>query len=98
MKRMPARSDGVHYWAGEASELLDELTAQVGITNDKWPRTPGALSGRINRVASDLDKLGVDIARSKSNGKRYITITYVPKTDPAVEPEQPDPVQQAIPA
>jgi len=99
MKRMPPQpEDGVRRWGGEAAELLDELTAQVGMTNDKWPRTPGALSGRINRVASDLDKLGVDIARSKSNGKRYLTITYIPKPVPAAEPEQPDPVQQTIPA
>ena len=84
--------------ANTTAELLDELTSQVGMTNDKWPRTPGALSGRINRVASDLDKLGVDIARSKSNGKRSLYITYVPKTEPAAPPQQPDPVQEAIPA
>ncbi|WP_370424425.1 ATP-binding protein (plasmid) [Streptomyces sp. QH1-20] len=99
MKRMPPRQeDNVQCWEGTAGELLDELTSQVGMTNDKWPRTPGALSGRINRVASDLDKLGVDIARTKSGSKRSLTITYIPKPDPAAEPEQPDPVQQTIPA
>jgi hypothetical protein len=76
--------------------LLDELTSQVGMTNDKWPRTPGALSGRINRVASDLDKLGLDIARTKSNGKRSIFITYIPKPDPSSQPEQPNPVQGTL--
>ncbi|MEU8718189.1 ATP-binding protein [Streptomyces sp. NPDC048663] len=99
MKRMPTRpEDGARIWDGTTAELLDELTSQVGMTNDKWPRTPGALSGRINRVASDLDKLGVDIARSKSNGKRSLYITYIPKAEPAAPPQQPDPVQEAIPA
>ncbi|MFE6691928.1 ATP-binding protein [Streptomyces sp. NPDC057743] len=97
MKRMPARpEDDVQAWEGTAGELLEELTSQVGMTNDKWPRTPGALSGRINRVASDLDKLGVDIARTKSGSKRSLTITYIPKPDPSAEPEQPEPVQESI--
>ncbi|UJV47312.1 hypothetical protein [Streptomyces sp. AMCC400023] len=61
------------------------------------PHTPGALSGRINRVASDLDKLGVDIARSKSNGKRSLYITYIPKAAPTA-PQQPASEQQTIPA
>ncbi|MDQ0689031.1 hypothetical protein QFZ56_008077 [Streptomyces achromogenes] len=97
MKRMPTRpEDGARIWDGTPADLLDELTSQVGMTNDKWPRTPGALSGRINRVASDLDKLGLDIARTKSNGKRSIFITYIPKPDPSSQPEQPDPVQGTL--
>ncbi|MFF9733709.1 ATP-binding protein [Streptomyces albidoflavus] len=97
MKRMPARQDGVQAWDGTTAELLDELTSQAGMTtNDKWPRTPGALSGRINRVASDLDKLGVDITRARSNGKRFLHITYIPKPVPSVEPERPEPVQETI--
>jgi hypothetical protein len=99
MKRMPVRpEDGARIWDGTTAELLDELTSQIGMTNDKWPRTPGALSGRINRVASDLDKLGVDIARSKSNGKRSLFITYIPKSSPAAPPQQPEPVQETITA
>jgi hypothetical protein len=99
MKRqVPRPEDGARVWEGPTSELLDDLNTQVGMTNDRWPRTPGALSGRINRVASDLDKLGVDIARSKSNGKRCLTITYIPKPDPTAPAPAPDPVQEALPA
>lgn len=99
MKRMPARpADGLQFWEGLTAELLDELTSQIGMTNDKWPRTPGALSGRITRVASDLAKLGVDITRTKSNGKRILTIIYIPKPAPDAEPQAPDPVQGAFPS
>lgn len=97
MKRMtPRPQDALQVWEGTAAELLDELTSQIGMTNEHWPKTPGVLSNRLNRVASDLDKLGVDIARTKSGSKRSLTITYVPKPDPTVEPKQPDPVQETI--
>lgn len=97
MKRvLPRPEDGLQVWQGTAAELLDELTGQIGMTNEHWPKTPGVLSNRLNRVASDLDKLGVDIARTKSGSKRSLTVTYVPKPDPAAEPERQEPVQEAI--
>ncbi|MGW2110705.1 ATP-binding protein [Streptomyces sp. NPDC001948] len=97
MKRMPPRQeDSLQVWQGTAAELLDELTNQIGMTNEHWPKTPGVLSNRLNRVASDLDKLGVDIARTKSGSKRSLTITYVPKPDPSVPQPDPDPVQEQL--
>lgn len=97
MKRMaPRQEDGLQVWQGTAAELLDELTSQIGMTNEHWPKTPGVLSNRLNRVASDLDKLGVDIARTKSGSKRSLTVTYVPKPDPSVPQPAPDPVQEPL--
>ncbi|MCX4682632.1 ATP-binding protein [Streptomyces sp. NBC_01433] len=97
MKRQPPTGEGgAHEWEGTTAELLDTLTHEAGITNDKWPRTPGALSGRINRVASDLDKLGVDITRQKSGSKRSITIRYIPRPDPSVPQPAPEPVQEQL--
>lgn len=90
--------DGKAVWEGTAAELLDQLTAEMpGNIPDKWPRTAGALSGRINRVASDLDKLGLDIARQKSNGIKTLTMTYTPRTAPP-PPDQaaPEPVQEPL--
>ncbi|MET9366073.1 ATP-binding protein [Streptomyces sp. NPDC006632] len=97
MKRQPPTGEsGSYEWEGTTAELLDVLTHDVGITNDKWPRTPGALSGRINRVASDLDKLGVDITRQKSGSKRSITIRYIPRPDPSIPQPAAEPVQEAL--
>lgn len=86
MKKQPASAPGVTEWEGTAADLLDLLTTEMpGMVPDKWPRTAGALSGRINRVASDLDKLGLDISRRKANGVKMLALRYVcpsPTPDP----------------
>jgi hypothetical protein len=87
-KQPPDMQTGTTEWEGTAGELLDLLTADLpGMIPDKWPRTPGALSGRINRVASDLDKLGLDITRRKVNGAKRLHLRYTPRpTEPAPDP------------
>jgi len=96
MKRQPPGDDGVRTWEGTTAELLDTLTTELTVIPDKWPRTAGNLSGRINRVASDLDKLGVDIIRTKSNGRRSVLIRYTPRTDPSTPPPAPKPLQGTL--
>jgi len=60
-------------WEGEVAQLLEILPAPLG--DQHWPRTPGALSGRLTRAAPSLRKRGVDVARKRVKGRRVVTIT-----------------------
>ena len=78
----PDPATGAFEWEGSAAELLEKLTGMIpGMIPEGWPRTAGVLSGKINRVASDLDKLGLDVTRTKTGpGGRVIKLRYVPRT------------------
>jgi 5S rRNA maturation endonuclease (ribonuclease M5) len=71
-------------WNGSASELLPLLAAVAteAITKSKdWPTAPQGLSNRLRRAATNLRKLGVDIAfkRRTHAGTRTIFITVANK-------------------
>ncbi|MFD9691316.1 ATP-binding protein [Kitasatospora sp. NPDC059088] len=80
VKEEPPAADGAHEWEGSTQELLDKLGGMLpGMLPESWPRTPNHLSRRINRAASDLDKLGVDITKGKTGSVRWTRIRYVPR-------------------
>jgi hypothetical protein len=99
MQETPAYGPGPVSWEGTPAELLDKLTALLpGMAPEGWPRLPHALSRRINRAASDLDKLGVDIRKVKSGSTRSLIITYAPRSQPVPEEQQPaTPIPQQQP-
>ncbi len=84
--------DGAHEWEGSTQELLDKLSGMLpGMLPESWPRTPNHLSRRINRAASDLDKLGVDITRGKKNAVRWTRVRYVPRVQENKDQNPPPP-------
>jgi hypothetical protein len=65
-------------WMGTASDLLGVLVKVVGerIAKSKdWPHSPRALSGRLRRAATNLRKIGIDIAFAKEGRGRTRTVT-----------------------
>jgi hypothetical protein len=71
-------------WAGTASELLVALndTVEERTTRNKgWPDTPRGLSGRLQRAATVLRKVGIEIAfrRQGHAWKRTVHIENVGK-------------------
>jgi hypothetical protein len=70
-------------WKGTASELLSVL---AGLASDlqrraiTWPVDAARLSGRIQRVAPALGKLGIKVTRKREGrpGKRCFTISRAP--------------------
>ena len=78
-------------WAGKAEDLrikLNELVSQkkelFGLTHSKdWPKTPHALSNRLNEIIPNLNEIGVVIHReydkhSKSNNIIITNNNYSP--------------------
>ncbi|WP_202639175.1 hypothetical protein [Bradyrhizobium sp. CCBAU 051011] len=69
-------------WTGTASDLLGDLAKEAGerIAKSKhWPNNPRALSGRLRRAATNLRKIGIEIAFAKKKSRvrdRIITITF----------------------
>jgi hypothetical protein len=55
-------------WSGTATELLRELDAEVGEAkreSKEWPKAANTLANRLNRVGSELRKIGIEIIRKR---------------------------------
>ena len=81
-------------WTGKAEDLrikLDELVSQKkelsGLTRSKdWPKTPHALSNRLNEITPNLNEIGIVVHReydkhSKSNNIIITNNKYSPPLD-----------------
>lgn len=70
-----ATTDGGAAWTGTATDLLAALEAVTDRDHRgrDWPKNAQALSSRLQRVAPDLSKSGVEVERSKSkkNGRLW---------------------------
>jgi hypothetical protein len=67
-------------WSGTATQLLDDLSDEIGervAKSKEWPTSPRALSGRLRRSATFLRKAGLEISSSRDNLGRKITITHI---------------------
>jgi hypothetical protein len=70
-------------WKGTATQLLGELneiaiSLKINITkSNAWPKSPNALSRKLNEVKTILREIGIDIVRQKdgTTKTRIITIT-----------------------
>ena len=73
--------EGRHEWRGQASELLDGLTALVGERAAKereWPKRPNVMSGKLRRAAPALRKVGIHVtfpAREGHASSKVISVT-----------------------
>jgi hypothetical protein len=70
-------------WTGTATALLSVLTGEVDERTTKarnWPESPGALGGRLRRMAASLRRIGIQIRfeRKGHAGTRKIYITTTP--------------------
>ena len=71
-------------WSGNASELLrigaDSSRHGHLAGNSAWPRSPGALAGRLRRAQTSPRSLGIEIAFSREGkgGTRVIRISSSP--------------------
>ncbi len=66
------------WWAGTASDLLRAVAHSANENNRAgWPKTPGALAGRLRRAQTFLRMLGIEICFSRQGraGTRTIRIT-----------------------
>jgi hypothetical protein len=88
-------------WTGTASELLGVLATDERVSKAKdWPTSPRGLRGRLQRAATVLRKIGIEIDFVKEGRARtrIIRIT-VASTDPPPEREgaQPSAPSAALP-
>jgi hypothetical protein len=63
-------------WTGTPTRLLELLTLQVGerAKSKDWPRKPNALTGKLQRLAPSLRKIGIRIEFGRGHGGRTITV------------------------
>ncbi len=72
-------------WTGTASDLLRAVAHFASDNNGAgWPRTPGALAGRLRRAQTFLRMLGIEICFSREGraGTRTIRITSASRAEP----------------
>lgn len=73
--------EGRAEWRGQASELLEKLSALVGDRAAKereWPKRANILSNKLRRAAPALRKIGIEVTfhgKEGHAGTRVITIT-----------------------
>ena len=62
-------------WRGSPTELLEVLNRTVSEEIQRsraWPNMPEAVGTTLNRISPNLRAVGVDVARGRSNGKRFL--------------------------
>ncbi|HEY5012832.1 MAG TPA: hypothetical protein VIK61_09030, partial [Acidimicrobiia bacterium] len=71
-----------HGWQGTSTSLLNHLTPER--PPRRWPTSSQALSGRLQRLASDLRTVGIEVTsgRGGAGGKRFIRIERTPADAP----------------
>jgi putative DNA primase/helicase len=82
-----------HRWEGTATELLEELNGVAGFTgtgetkpSKDWPSSPRALRSKINRVAPNFRRAGIDIETGRTKQSRRITLSLKrPKENTAAQ-------------
>jgi hypothetical protein len=64
-------------WTGTADELLKRLKGQVGIDRDAsgWPHTAKGLQMTLRRLAPSLRSIGIEVERSRTAEKRWLTVS-----------------------
>jgi hypothetical protein len=79
-------------WEGTATQLLTVLTERAGdVSRDRgWPKKPHTLSGHLTRLAPNLRRLGISIAKDRQAGgkQRTVTINYRPENRDDTEVSQ----------
>jgi hypothetical protein len=70
-------------WSGTATDLLEELAkfaSEATRRSRTWPKGPGPLSGRLQRAATFLRAVGVEVERdrgSERSRRRLVTIRAI---------------------
>lgn len=81
-------------WTGSATDLLKELeqyTTEQQRKSRAWPKTPKGLSGRVQRAATFLRTVGVDVRFvSVRAHKRIIELRQSTQTTPPTPPTPPN--------
>jgi hypothetical protein len=80
-------------WQGTATDLLGELEKTFGDVRRPrdWPRSAGALSGRLMRLAPALRAVGIEVSRKRREahtGRRFLLIEKREELPPS--PSSPD--------
>lgn len=62
-------------WKGRSSELLAQLeriadSEKISMRTGRWPKSPSALSRRLNEVKANLENVGITFEVSKSGDRR----------------------------
>ena len=66
-------------WVGTSTELLETLARHAPDTSREagWPRAPRGLTARLDRLAPDLRRTGLDLRRHHDGKQRLITLRSV---------------------
>ncbi|HKZ91591.1 MAG TPA: hypothetical protein VJZ50_05585, partial [Candidatus Limnocylindrales bacterium] len=85
-------------WRGRPSELLDKLTAIAGDATSRrkdWPAAANTLSNRLERLAPNLRRIGINVERTKgAHGRRTIRLTIVSRSSPPSPPTSAEEVNE----
>ncbi|MCC6269639.1 MAG: hypothetical protein IT300_18945 [Dehalococcoidia bacterium] len=68
-------------WTGTSTELLVWLDSRPE-RDARWPNRANTLSGKLNRIAPDLRKVGINVERFEqgSDSITFIRLTRVPRS------------------
>jgi hypothetical protein len=73
-------------WIGTPSELLTELTEQVGAKmaeSKRWPKSPRALAGALRRLAPTFRMIGISLEFARDHTGRYVAVkSDAPRKEP----------------
>lgn len=76
-------------WTGTATELLNTLEPIAGertVRSRGWPKSSSALSNRLQRSATALRTMGIDVTRDRGSNARIITIQRIMQTPSSSSP------------
>lgn len=74
-------------WEGSATELLELLERPETIPKRDWPSDSTRMSGKVQRCAPALGKLGIDVQAKRSGVKRVLVLTRTVDADALPEDE-----------
>jgi hypothetical protein len=85
LERTPDASD----WRGTGTELLKELSDQVGkkvACSAAWPKSPAVMTNELRRTAPQLRSSGLSVTFERTAGKRIICVRTTHKQEPGRHP------------
>jgi len=77
---------GQSAWSGTTAELHVALGRASMTRSRYWPDTPVALGKRLSSVVGPLREAGVTVEKSRTAGRRTITLYRTPPESPTLEP------------
>jgi hypothetical protein len=84
-------TEDIESWSGTASSLLSTLGDLLSDTEKRdrdWPTQPNQLSGRLQRIAPNMRKVGISVAFARLAGTGGAKLIQIDRKDPLTPVEE----------